>query len=217
MDFPRQEAAGWRLASAALAALALLATLILAPFGPAGAQEDEPYRLRPGDVVQLSVIEDPGLNREVLVRPDGRITLPIVGSIEAAGRTPEAVAATVESRLAPSFEIRPTVSLALVGLAPEVPDEEELPPAAYVLGQVRNPGAVSLERPLTVLQALAVAGGFDRFAAPARIRIRRQGEAGAETFAFDYEAFEEGLESGLADFALQDGDVVVVPERGLFE
>lgn len=177
---------------------------------------DEPYRLQPGDTVELSVIEDPNLNRTVLVRPDGRITLPIVGPVEAAGRSPEAVARTIEARLAGSFEIMPTVSLALVGLGPDGADDDP-PPAAYVLGQVRSPGAISLERPLTLLQALALVGGLDVFAAPARIQLRRQTEDGAETLAFDYEAFESGEDPGIADLPLQDGDVVVVPERTPFE
>lgn len=180
----------------------------------------EPYRLQPGDVVEITVIEDPSLNRRVLVGPDGRIMMPLAGSIAAGGRTLQQVQSAIQTSLAPNFVRPPTVTASLIALAPP-----PLPEAAgeqtlfdvYIVGEVPRPGRYEYdsEKPISVLQALALAGGPGVFAARDRIQVRNL-DNGSETIrVFDYDAVENGLGAMLAS-KLSDGAVIVVPERGLF-
>jgi polysaccharide export outer membrane protein len=182
----------------------------------------ETYRIAPGDRLSVSVLEDPNLNSQVLVRPDGRITLPIAGSIPVVGRSPEQVQAIVRNRLSGSFNVTPTVTVSLAATAPDALEaaEEMIPQSVYVLGEVTEPGVVQAlpERQLTVLQALAQAGGLSPFARGEAIQIRRlDPETGEETILpFNYEDLEAGRPLS-GDLRLQDGDVIFVPERGLFD
>lgn len=193
-----------------LRALFLLVACVLA--APASAQS---YQIQPGDTLDISVLEDPGLNRSALVRPDGRISLPLAGSIDVADRTPEQVEAAIRQRLSRDFVTPPTVTVALTGVA-EAAEEAAAGAAIYIIGAVANPGRFPIVPPLDVLQALALSGGPGPFAAADRIQIRRR-VADAETVMFfDYEGLEDGTVPTQA-IALQDGDVIVVPERGLFE
>jgi polysaccharide export outer membrane protein len=202
----------------ALGIIAICLALVLA-FSRAEAQDA--YRLQPGDVVEITVIEDPNLNRRVLVGPDGRISMPLAGSVGAADRTLEQVQSALQSRLASNFVRPPTVSASLVALGPpplpELEEEIELF-SVYVLGEVQRPGRYDYEsdKPISVLQALALAGGPGIFADREEIQIRNV-EDGTETIRiFDYEAVEKGLGATLA-LTLSDGAIIVVPERGLFD
>lgn len=162
------------------------------------------------------MLEDGSLDRQLLVQPDGRIALPLAGAIDADGLTPDEVERAIRGRLAADFIEPPTVTVSLVSLAPGVLEEETFP-TIYVTGQVNAPGRYQIQGPVTALQALAIAGGPGVFAATGRIQVRRVNDEGAETvFIFDYDAVEEGRPSG-ALLELDDGDVLVVPERGLFE
>lgn len=193
----------------------------------AGFVQAQGYLLQPGDVIEVTVIEDPNLNRRTLIGPDGRINLPLAGTVVAGGRTIEAVQASVRRNLANSFVAPPTVTVSLVATAPPPlpdppaapePEEEFILWQVYVLGEVRNPGRFEYdsEEPITILQALAYAGGPDVFAARNRIQIRRFIEGTETVLLFDYEALEKGDGFSL-NGVLEDGDVIVVPERGLFD
>ena len=181
----------------------------------------EPYQLQPGDVVEITVIEDPNLNRRVLVGPDGRISLPLAGSVVAAGRSLSQVQSAVQAALAGNFVRPPTVSASLVALAPPpLPNQQEQVPlnSVYVIGEVNRPGRYDYEsdKPISVLQALALAGGPGVFANRDEIQVRNLDKDGAETVRiFDYDAVEKGLGATLAT-PLSDGAIIVVPERGLF-
>lgn len=178
--------------------------------------EDLPrYTLNPGDRVEISVLEDPALNRTVLVLPDGRITLPIAGTIIASGRTPEQVAAEVTRRLASIFVSPPTVTVSATGVS--LAGAELAPPQlVYVLGQVRSPGAVPIITPITVIQTLALVGGPGPFAAQSRIQIHREVDGVKTVELFDYESVEKGRSAEMGPI-LADGDVIIVPERSLFD
>lgn len=195
--------------------LVLLGTALPLQAQQPTASAPELYQIIPGDRLFVTVLEDANLNSQVLVRPDGRITLPIAGSILVLGRSPEQVQAIIRSRLAGSFNVTPTVTVSVNELA-----EPELQRTSYyVLGEVRDPGLIEVlpPRTLNVLQALAQAGGLGRFARSDSIQIRRfDPMTGAETiFPFNFEALEDGV--GLeTNIELQDGDVIFVPERGLF-
>lgn len=173
------------------------------------------YLIRIGDTLDISVLEDPGLNRQVLVRPDGRISLPLAGTLDAAGRTPEALQVDVRRRLASNFVEPPTVDVAVTGLSTQ-PVEEAAVATIYVVGEVNNPGSYDVELPIDILQALALSGGPGVFAARKRIQVRRRGSDGETVFLFDYDSVADGTVPS-PPISLVAGDVIVVPERGLFE
>ena len=174
------------------------------------------YRIQPGDVLDISVLEDSNLNRQVLVRPDGGISMPIVGNIRAGGNSITAVERIITQRLSSGFSITPTVSVALARLAAD-PDPNEDDVSVYFVGEINRPGEVMINRGSTILQAIAQAGGLSRFAAERRIQLRRVNRAGQESiFLFDYEAVERGARIE-TNVSVQEGDTIVVPERRLFE
>ena len=158
-------------------AVVLLAALLFATPERAAAQD---YLLQSGDVIEVTVLEDPNLNRRVLVGPDGNISLPLAGKIAAGGRTLAQVQATIRSRLSNQFVNPPSVTASLVALGPKDPeapaDAEDEPEihSVYVIGEVARPGRYSFEaeEPITILQALSLAGGPGVFAARSRIQIR---------------------------------------------
>ena len=193
-----------------------LAAAIAAP--GATLAKSEFYSIKPGDVLNVTVLEDPNLSSQVLVRPDGRISLPIAGSVMAEGRSPERLEAILRQRFAADFELTPTVTVSLAAVSPEDAEEEEDETLTYyVFGQVARPGPITVrdEDPLTLLKLLAVAGGAGPFADGERVQVRRTNEDGTiETILFDYTRLEEGLP--VEDVKLNDGDVIFVPERTLF-
>jgi polysaccharide export outer membrane protein len=191
----------------------LIAALALLMAAPMAFAQGAGYRIQPGDLLAVTVLEDETLNRQTLVLPDGRISVPLAGAVEAAGQTVEAVERTIADRLASNFAVRPNVFVSVVA----VTEEEETFPI-YVLGRVGEPGAREVEAGTTLLQAISLAGGFDRFAATKRIQLRRMDpQSGQEQlYVFNYNAVERG--AGIeAMITLREGDVVLVPERRLFE
>ncbi len=192
----------------------LIVGLCVAGSARAQTEATEDYALTPGDRIDISVLEDPTLNRQALVRPDGKISMPLAGAIAVAGLTPEAVQALIRRRLAKDFVAPPNVTVSLVTIG-----EAETLPVFYVLGEVTSPGSFTFEeeKPVTVLQALSLAGGLDVFAARKRIQVRRYAEDTETLLLFDYDAIESGEGLLLAPLLIEDGDVIVVPESGLFE
>ena len=185
--------------------------------------QDGAYALRAGDVISVEVLEDPGLNRTALVAPDGRINVPLVGSIQAQGRTVDQVQAEIATRLAPNFAVPPNVLVGIesVFTPPLAPPSPDAPPPSidvFFLGAAANPGRAELEPGTTLLQALAEVGGFSPFAATQRIQLRRTDPVtGQETvYSINYDAIERG-DSPNGRVTLLDGDVIVVPQRQLFE
>jgi polysaccharide export outer membrane protein len=196
-----------------------LTLIALMPFTGSAWAQGQPYLLRPGDTIEISILEDPSLNRTVLVRPDGRVALPLAGTVVAGGRSPEEVRDAIRRALSREFVQPPSVTVSVVGLGQDDPlvDEEAEPGRIYVLGQVARPGVFDVLLPIDALRALAIAGGPGAFAASDRIQIRRRTQDGGETvMLFDYEALERGA-IPTANIRLQTDDVIVVPERRLFE
>ena len=192
----------------------LIAGLCVAGSAQAQTESTGDYLLEPGDLIDISILEDPTLNRQALIRPDGNISMPLAGTIAAAGRTLEAVQRLIRRRLAKDFVEPPNVTVSLAAVAEENVWED---PAFYVLGEVNEPGRYNFdgEKPVTVLQALSLAGGLDVFAARKRVQIRRFVGDIETLLLFDYDAVESG-EGLLQPLFIEDGDVIVVPERGLF-
>lgn len=199
---------------------ALLAAILLTPLMAISALGQDNYRIKPGDVVRVEVLEDAGLNREALVLPDGRIALPLAGTVRVGGRSIDQVRADIVSKLSPNFASDPTVFVSLSQLAaprPSAPAAAPRTDTIYILGEVNNPGMIELKPGTTVLQALAAVGGFSKFAATKRIQLRRTDKSGAERiYPVNYQAILQGKTS-IGTTALISGDVIVVPQRRLFE
>jgi polysaccharide export outer membrane protein len=156
------------------------------------------YRIGPGDVLNIEVWKDAALSRLVTVLPDGKITFPLIGELTAGDRT----VAELKKEIGKISRFVPTPPHREVG--------GEQPPH-YVLGRVTAPGRFVLTSNVTVLQALAIAGGPNAFANRSQIRILRQeGGKTVRSPAFDYDDVTAGkhLETNVL---LQRGDVIFVP------
>ncbi len=171
---------------------------------PAGSTSVDPpssldYRLVAGDKLRIEVYKEPQLSQSLQVRPDGKITLPLVGDVRAAGVTPRELTLTLTERLR-EFVMAPAVTVIVA---------ETIAPVIYVMGEVTKPGALPITGPMTVVQALAVAGGFKDFANPKKIRILRKGPNGTvQSIDFDY---RDAITSPDRPVLLQAGDTVIVP------
>lgn len=206
---------------AALWAFALLASALILQTLPAEAQG---YRIKAGDQLQIEVLEDPSLNRTVLVAPDGRISVPSAGTVRASGRTVETVQNILTQRLESNFASTPNVYVAIAQLAPVLPPAPPRPPeppetiSVYVVGEANSPGLIEVEPGTTVLQMFAVMGGFTNFAATKRIQLRRTDpNTNVENvYKLNFDAVKKGRASNLQT-PLADGDVIFVPQRRLFE
>jgi polysaccharide export outer membrane protein len=157
------------------------------------------YRLVPGDKLRIEVYKDDKLSQNLQVRPDGKITLPLVGDVAAAGRTSlelrDAIAASLKE-----YNTNPLVTVMVV---------ETVPPLIYVMGEVNSAGPQPLKGEMTVLQALAAAGGFKDFANTKNIRVLRKGAAGIQTtLAFNY---KDAIAGRTQPIVLRPGDTIIVP------
>jgi polysaccharide export outer membrane protein len=158
------------------------------------------YVIGPTDVLEVNVWREPSLSRTVPVRPDGKISLPLLDDVEAAGLTPLQLKATLETGLA-RFVENPTVSVSV---------QEIQSKNIYILGKVNAPGQYSLRQGLTVLQALSLAGGLAEWADEGDIVILRQEAGKQRRIEFDYKSASKGkrLEENIL---LQPGDTIIVP------
>ena len=189
--------------------------------GPTAAQDA--YRIRPGDTLRIEVLEDATLNRSVLVSPDGRISVPLAGSVLAAGNSLDVIQSAVAAQLSPNFAAPPSVFVSVERLAERMPTGPLAPPAApptidiFVIGEVGNPGKLQVTPGTTVLQLFAQVGGFTKFAATSRVQLRRVDAAGVEQiYALDYDAIAAGSNPN-GRTTMAEGDVIIVPQRRLFE
>ncbi len=196
--------------------VALLANLMLLSLGLGSAALAEGYQVRPGDVLKIEVLEDPTLNRSVLVAPDGRIAMPMAGTLKASGLSVDGIAGNIAAAIASNFAGKPSVFVSLERLAERTGGGGVAAPAAtmdiYVMGEAAKSGRYAMSPGSTVLQLFAEMGGFGKFAATKRIQLRR----GADTFKLNYEQIEAGT-SNAGSTTLKDGDVIVIPQRKLFE
>jgi polysaccharide biosynthesis/export protein len=156
------------------------------------------YRLVPGDKLRVDVYKDANLSQSLQIRPDGKITLPLLGDITAAGRTPIELRDSITQSLK-QYITEPVVTVMVV---------ENVPPTVYVMGEVNSPGPQPLNGQMTVLQALATAGGFKDFAKTKDIRILRKTQRGVETIRFNYNDASKG--NGQVMY-VQPGDTIIVP------
>jgi polysaccharide biosynthesis/export protein len=172
--------------------------------------------LKSGDTLSVSVMQDSKLDRTVIVDPSGQIAFPLVGHFRVRGLTPQAVENILKSKLKDNYKDENLdVTVAVVGTVKEVP-EEDLKPKIFITGEILRPGSYVVRQRTTLMQAIALAGGLGPFAAKRRIMVRRRGGPGEDIFMFDYRAYEAG-EDLEGNITLRPGDVIMVPERKLFE
>jgi polysaccharide export outer membrane protein len=165
---------------------------------PAPGLSDE-YRVGPGDKLRIEVYKDQQLSQSVQVRPDGKITMPLVGEFVATGRTPIELRDTIATSLK-EYITNPTVTVIVV---------EALASQVFVMGEVTHPGPMQLHGPTTILQALAMAGGFKEFANTKDVRVLRPNGGGdMQTLRFNY---KDVLAGDAKPFFLRAGDTIVVP------
>jgi polysaccharide biosynthesis/export protein len=176
----------------------------------------EAQTLQVGDTLSVSVMQDSKLDRTVIIDPSGQIAFPLAGHIRVQGLTPQAVENILRERLKSNYKDESLdVTVALVNAAKDVP-EEDLKPKIFITGEILRPGSYVVRQKTTLMQAIALAGGLGPYAAKRRIMVRRRGGTGEDIFMFDYRAYEAGQDLE-GNITLSPGDVVMVPERGLFE
>lgn len=174
------------------------------------------YQIRPGDTLQVEVLEDPSLNRSVLVLPDGTISFPFAGSVRASGRSASQIGDAITSGIASNFASDPNVFVTVQTLRPAAAAAGPATIDIYMMGEIAAPGEKKLQRGTTLIQALASTGGFTPFAAQKRILLRRTDANGNQSVTrINFKAIADGAAG--QDVRLRDGDVIIVPERRLFE
>ena len=158
------------------------------------------YKLRPGDMLQISVWKETDLQGEVLIRPDGGISFALAGELEAAGRTVAELTSMLESK------IRKFIPDAVVTVTVKAAGGNRI----YVIGKVTRPGDFPLIGPIDVVQALTLAGGSTPFANTNGIRILRRDGDREVSIPFRYSDIEHGRRL-YQNILLKNGDTVVVP------
>jgi polysaccharide export outer membrane protein len=164
--------------------------------------ERDTYVIGHGDILRVSVWKNPELSVEsVPVRPDGKISVPLLNDIQAAGLTPEELKELVTRSLA-EFVQNPDVTVVVTQVNSK---------RVHILGQVARSGAVPLTQDMRVLDAISAAGGFTPFADKGDVKIIRRSGGGEVTYRFDYDAYLKGR-APEANLLLLPGDTIVVSD-----
>jgi polysaccharide export outer membrane protein len=176
-----------------------------APPAPAAADD---YLIGVDDMVQVSVWRNPELGITAPVRPDGKISVPLVGDVVAGGRTPDAVAKDLQEKLG-AYVREPQVTVILTELR-----SHEYLSRVRVTGAVRQPVSIPYRQGMTVLDAVLAAGGVTEFAAPNRSSLHRKTGDGSQAYGVLLnDIIEDGNLS--TNYKVAPGDVITVPERVL--
>lgn len=161
-----------------------------------------PYLINPGDLLHIDVWDEESLSREVLVRPDGFISVPMAGEIDTTNSTPSQVAETISHALGKYMKEMPPVVISLVHTNGN---------KIYVIGKVTQPGEFLINSDTDIMQALALAGGLNPFAAENDIVVLRRNPGGEQVaIPFRYAKVKSGKELE-SNIILESRDVVVVP------
>ena len=170
------------------------------PAQPKAATEDPGYIIGPEDVLSINVWKETELTKLVPVRPDGKISLPLLNDVQAAGLTPQQLGASIRDGLK-KFISDPEVTVIVTAVNSR---------RVYVMGEVTHPGAFPLLPGMTVLQALASAGSFTQFANIKGIYVLRNEEGKQVKHPFNYKAVVKG-QNAAQNLELKSGDTIVVP------
>ncbi len=162
--------------------------------------EDPNYVIGPQDVLDISVWKEPDISRMVPVRPDGKISLPLLHDVQASGLTPKQLGLLVTESLK-KYLTDPQVTVIVTAINSR---------RIYILGEVTRPGAYPLLPDMSILQALSSAGGFTQFANTKRIYVLRNENGKQTKYYFNYKQVVAGVRNQ-QNIALQSGDTIVVP------
>lgn len=164
------------------------------------------YHIGVDDQLQVSVWHNPDLSVSVPVRPDGMITVPLIGDVQAGGQTPEDVAAVIRDKLK-AYVRDPQVAVILTSLR-----SHEYLSRVRVTGAVRTPVSIPYRQGMTVLDAVLAAGGTTEFAAPDRTELYRKSGDATQSYAIRLDSI---LQKGnlTTNYPVQPGDVITVPQR----
>jgi len=186
--------------------LLFLVWMAASPAFPAGGDHGAEHNsgsqffLGPGDVLEISVWKNEDLTKQVVIRPDGRISFPLIGDVAAEGNTVEELREALKQKIDTYVPDAPVAVLLLKVASPKV----------YVVGKVAKPGVYVMEEPMRVMQALAMAGGTTPFADKDQILIIRKSKVRQETSKFNYSQVARGKDLEQNVF-LKPGDTLVVP------
>ena len=158
------------------------------------------YQLRQGDELMVSVWREEALQKQVTVLPDGSVTLPLVGRVDVVGLTTPEVEKRITDKLK-QYLPEPVVTVVIAGIGGN---------RAYVIGKVNKPGPLIISGPTTVLQAISIVGGFDKFADEGGIKVIRTTPNGQEIFPVHYKSIISGKDMA-TNIQLNAGDTIVVP------
>jgi len=167
---------------------------------PVSAGSASDYVIGAEDVLDINVWKEPEVSRTVPVRPDGKISLPLLNDVQAAGLTPMQLGAVITEQLK-KFIAQPQVTVIVITINSR---------RVYVLGEVNRGGAIPLMPNMTVLQALSSAGGFTQFANQKQIYVLRSEDGKQLRFPFNYRQAVQGKD-GAQNIVLKPGDTIVVP------
>jgi len=178
------------------------ASRTLSPPPPDPAPQEREYRIGVTDVLRIAVWRNEELSVEVPVRPDGKISVPLLDDVTAEGLTPPELKEVLTRELA-EFITAPDVTVIVLQMNSRF---------VSVLGGAKQEARVPLTRDLRVLEAIAMVGGFDTFAQKGDVRIVRRSADGTENeYRFDYDAYIKGNAPG-TNIILQNGDTIIIPE-----
>ncbi|MCH7867620.1 MAG: polysaccharide biosynthesis/export family protein [Myxococcales bacterium] len=201
--FQRGMRTGWRsVASALLLSSLLVACVHESPPPPPEfvAGERKPYVIGVTDILQLAVWKNPELSVAVAVRPDGKISVPLLDDVQAEGLTPQELKEVLTEALS-EFIAAPDVTVLVREMNSQL---------VYLLGEgVRSNGAIQLRKEMRVLEAIATMGGFTIWADKNRVRILRKTRTGLTEYRFNYGAYLAGKAPD-SNIVLQAGDTIVV-------
>ena len=173
---------------------------VKAPPPPQAVSQAGPeYRMGPEDVLRISVWENKELTLDLVVRPDGKISMPLIQDVVAEGQTAVELGNTIQQRLL-TFVKEPQVSVIVLQVNA---------PKYFVIGNVAKPGTYSLRSETSILQALALAGGFTQFASPRSIKLIRNTAGKQDVRKVNYKKMID--EGGEGNYILKSGDTIVVP------
>ncbi len=165
-----------------------------------GALDGTEYVIGLGDQLQVMVWKEPDLSQSMCVRIDGRISLPLIGDVEVAGKTIRALTKDLEKRFS-EVVTDPAVSVMLI---------QSKSWRYYIIGKIKQPGEFPIDFPITVLQAIAKSGGFLEWAKTEDITILRQAGSGEKIITFNYDTLTEGENLG-QNVIVKPGDTIIVP------
>jgi polysaccharide biosynthesis/export protein len=163
-------------------------------------KNDPGFILGPDDVLEISAWKDDSLTKKVVVRPDGKISFPLIGDIQAQGKTVEELRKVVENKIRVFVPDTPVSVVVVTVRSPKV----------YIVGKVNKPGTYIMVENLRVMQALSVAGGMTPFADMGDILIIRNQNGHQKSFKFDYSKVAKGKNLD-QNISLKPGDTIVVP------